>query len=147
MLNAIHVRMIYMYFSPGKICNPNEHSFILKALKERINSLPVHVHLVFLYLCVYLSLLKRCLHSSASLVYRKCNKKTVAEGVASLMSLLFAINWRSGVRVVTVIVFVNQMLLMRAGDVERNPGPSKRGRITTCIYSAEVHVTHAVKAV
>ena len=85
----------------------------------------VHVHLMFLYLCVYLSLLKRCLHSSASLVYRKCNKKTVAEGVASLMSLLFSVNWRSGVRVVTMIVFVNQMLLMRAGDVERNPGPGK----------------------
>ena len=28
-------------------------------------------------------------------------------------------------RVVTMIVFVNQMLLMRAGDVERNPGPGK----------------------
>ena len=27
--------------------------------------------------------------------------------------------------VVTMIVFVNQMLLMRAGDVERNPGPGK----------------------
>ena len=26
---------------------------------------------------------------------------------------------------VTVIVFVNQMLLMLAGDVERNPGPGK----------------------
>ena len=32
-------------------------------------------------------------------------------------------------RVVTMIVFVNQMLLMRAGDVERNPGPGKSGRI------------------
>ena len=28
-----------------------------------------------------------------------------------------------------MIVFVNQMLLMQAGDVERNPGPGKRGRI------------------
>ena len=28
-------------------------------------------------------------------------------------------------RVVTMIVFVNQMLLMRAGDVERNPGPGE----------------------
>ena len=28
-------------------------------------------------------------------------------------------------RVVTMIVFVNQMLLMIAGDVERNPGPGK----------------------
>ena len=30
-----------------------------------------------------------------------------------------------GQRIVTMIVFVNQMLLMRAGDVERNPGPGK----------------------
>ena len=116
---------MYVYFSSGKICNPNEHSVTLKALKEQMKSLLVHVYLVFLYLCTSLSLLKRCLHSSPSLVYRKCNKKTVAEGVASLMSLLFSINWRSGVRVVTMIVFVNQMLLMRAGDVERNPGPGE----------------------
>ena len=120
---------MYIYFSSGKIYNPNEHYVTLKALKEQMKSLPVHVYLVFQYLCMSLSLLKRCLHSSASLVYRKCNKKTVAEGVASLMSLLFSINWRSGVRVVTMIVFVNQMLLMRAGDVERNPGPSKRSHM------------------
>ena len=68
-------------------------------------------------------------------MYRKCSKKTVAEGVASLMSLLFPINRRSGARVVTMIVFVNQMLLMRAGDVERNPGPGKRGRIN--MYGAQ----------
>ena len=46
-----------------------------------------------------------------------------------------------------MIVFVNQMLLMRAGDVERNPGPGKRGRIfkywrgMQCIWRAlSVHV-------
>ena len=124
-MTCMIVIYMYMYISSGKICNPNEHSVTLKTLKEQMKSLPVHVYLVFLYLCTSLSLLKRCLHSSPSLVYRKCNKKTVAEGVASLMSLLFSINWRSGVRVVTMIVFVNQMLLMRAGDVERNPGPSE----------------------
>ena len=124
---------IHVFFL-GKNCNPNEYIFILKALTKQINSLPLDVYLVVRYLCVYLSLLKRCLHSSASLVYRKCNKKTVAEGVASLMSLLFPINWRSGVRMVTMIVFVNQLLLMRAGDVERNPGPGKRRKM---------HVTHA----
>ena len=74
---------------------------------------------------MYPSLLKRSVHSSASLLYRKFNKRTLADYVASLMSLLFSINWRSGVRVVTMIVFVNQMLLMRAGDVERNPGPGE----------------------
>ena len=90
-----------------------------------MKSLLVRVYLVLLCLCVSLSLMKRCLHCSASLVYRKCSKKTVAEGVASLMSLLFSNSVRTGVRVVTMIVFVNQMLLMRAGDVERNPGPGK----------------------
>ena len=29
-------------------------------------------------------------------------------------------------KVVTMIVFVNQMLLMMAGDVERNPGPGEQ---------------------
>ena len=90
-----------------------------------MKSLLVRVYLVLLYLCVSLSLLKRCLHCLASLVYRKCSKKTVAEGVASLMSLLFSNSVRTGLRVVTMIVFVNQMLLMRAGDVERNPGPGE----------------------
>ena len=47
------------------------------------------------------------------------------EGVSSLVSLLFSNIVRTGVKVVTMIVFVNQMLLMMAGDVERNPGPGK----------------------
>ena len=95
----------------------DKHSLIPKALKEQMKSLPVHVYLVFQYLCMSLSLLKRCFHSSASLM---CNRK-----MASLIYLLFSTNWRSSVRVVTMIVFVNQMLLLRAGDVERNPGPGK----------------------
>ena len=103
----------------------NEHYSILQALKEQIQSLPVRVYLVFVYLCVSLSLLKRCLHCSASLVYKKCSKKTVAESVASLLSLLSSVSGRVGVRVVMMTVFVNQMLLMRAGDVERNPGPGE----------------------
>ena len=110
--------------------------YILKPLKEQINSLLVRVYLVLLYLCVSLSLLKRCLHCSASLVYRKCSKKTVAEGVASLMSLLFSNSVRTGLRMVMMIVFVNQMLLMRAGDVERNPGPGEihcTSHLYTCI--------------
>ena len=39
------------------------------------------------------------------------------EGLDSLMSLLFSNIVRTGVKVVTMIVFVNQMLLMMAGDV------------------------------
>ena len=48
------------------------------------------------------------------------------EGVGSLVSLLFSNIVRTGLKVVTMIVFVNEMLLMMAGDVERNPGPGKR---------------------
>ena len=48
------------------------------------------------------------------------------EGVGSLVSLLFSNIVRTGVKVMTMIVFVNEMLLMMAGDVERNPGPGKR---------------------
>ena len=38
------------------------------------------------------------------------------EGLDSLMSLLFSNIVRTGVKVVTMIVFVNQMLLIMAGD-------------------------------
>ena len=49
----------------------------------------------------------------------------MAESVGYLMSLLFSNRKRPGLSEVTMIVFVNQMLLMMAGDVERNPGPGK----------------------
>ena len=69
--------------------------------------------------------LKSCFHCWASLVYRNCRKKTVVEGVGYLISLLFSNRKRPGLSEVTMIVFVNQMLLMISGDVERNPGPGK----------------------
>ena len=47
------------------------------------------------------------------------------ETLVLLFFLLFSNILRTGARLVTMIVFVNQMLLMIAGDVERNPGPSK----------------------
>ena len=78
-----------------------------------------------LYVGQSLSLWKRCLQCWAWLVYRKFSKKTVAEGVGYLMSLLFSNRKRPGLSEVTMIVFVTQMLLMMAGDVERNPGPGK----------------------
>ena len=83
----------------------------------------VCVYESLLYVGQYLSLWKRCLQCWAWLVYRKCSKKTVAECVGYLMSLLFSNRKRPGLSEVTMIVFVNQMLLMMAGDVERNPGP------------------------
>ena len=50
----------------------------------------------------------------------------MAEGVGSLMSLLFSNRKRPGLSEVAMIVFVNQMLLMIAGDVEPNPGPGEQ---------------------
>ena len=50
---------------------------------------------------------------------------SVAESVGYLMSLLFSNIKRPGLSEVTMIVFVTQLLLMMAGDVERNPGPGK----------------------
>ena len=70
-------------------------------------------------------LLMNCAHHWALLVYRNCRKKTVVEGVGYLMSLLFSNIKRPGLSEVTMIVFVNQMLLMISGDVEPNPGPGK----------------------
>ena len=60
------------------------------------------------------------------------------EGVGSLVSLLFSNIVRTGVKVVTMIVFVNQMLLMMAGDVERNPGPGKLMSVFDDLYILEI---------
>ena len=80
-------------------------------------SLLVHVYLALLNVhCMSLSFLSY-FHLSA---YRKCSKKTAMKAVVSLMIIRSV---RKGLRIVTMRVFVNQMLLMRAGDVERNPGP------------------------
>ena len=57
--------------------------------------------------------------------------------IVLLFFLLFSNILRTGARVVTMIVFVNQMLLMMAGDVERNPGPSKY----TYVYNDIVSIT------
>ena len=104
-------------------------SKLTTGVKERMKCLSVCVHLLLLYVCVSVSVLKRCLQLWASVVYRKCSKKTVAEGVVWVMSVLFSGSVRTSVRIVTMIVFVNQMLLMMAGDVERNPGPGKFGKV------------------
>ena len=54
----------------------------------------------------------------------------------SVASPLLSTNWKTSVWVVTMIVFVNQMLLMRAGDVERNPGPGGCSyKDTICKYT------------
>ena len=103
----------------------NEHNIILETVKEQMKCVCVCVCQALLYLGQSLSLLKRCLQCWAWLVYRNCSKKTVAEGVGSLNSLLFSNRKMPGLSEVTMIMFVNQMLLMIAGDVEPNPGPGK----------------------
>ena len=64
------------------------------------------------------------------------------EGAGSLVSLLFSNTVRTGVKVVTRIVFVNQMLLMMAGDVERNPGPGKISYNSICILRYSFTIIH-----
>ena len=103
--------------------NLNDHNSILEIV-EQIKCVCACVCQALLYLGQLLSLL-RYLQCWAWLVYRKCSKKIVAEGVSSLISLLFSKRKRPGLSEVTMIVFVNQMLLMIAGDVEPNPGPGK----------------------
>ena len=91
---------------------------MLDSVKELILKVSVCVCQALLYLGQSVSLLRRSLHCWARLVYRKCSKKTVEKVVGPLVSLPV-------LRVVTMTVFVNEMLLMIAGDVERNPGPGK----------------------
>ena len=43
--------------------------------------------------------------------------------VKRMASIIIIRSVKSRLRIVTMTVFVNEMLLMRAGDVERNPGP------------------------
>ena len=50
----------------------------------------------------------------------------MAESVASAKAVLLCLSGRTALRVVVMIVFVTQMLLMMAGDVEPNPGPGER---------------------
>ncbi|CAI8027461.1 hypothetical protein GBAR_LOCUS15707 [Geodia barretti] len=114
----------------GNGCKPSSDEMtervinvVLETVKELMKCVCVCVCEALLYVGQSLSLLKRCLQCWAWLVYRKFSKKTVAEGVCYLMSLLFSNRKRPGLSEVTMIGFVNQMLLMMAGDVEQNPGP------------------------
>ena len=99
---------------------------VLDSVKQLIVNVSVCVCQALLNLGQSVSLLRRSLHCWARLVYRKCSKKTVEKVVGPLVSLLFSNRARPVLRVVTMTVFVNEMLLMIAGDVERNPGPGKK---------------------
>ena len=109
--------------------DPSEQYLIFVVAKEHmyINSPSVHLYLKLTYLCMSMSLLKRRLHCSASLVCRMFREKTVAENVASAKAVLLCRSGRTALRVVVMIVFVTQMLLMMAGDVESNPCPGEMG--------------------
>ena len=52
-------------------------------------------------------------------------KKKVAEVIRWAQDQLCSLRGRTAVRLGVLAVFVNEMLLMIAGDVERNPGPGE----------------------
>ncbi|CAI8035343.1 hypothetical protein GBAR_LOCUS19849, partial [Geodia barretti] len=81
----------------GSGCKPSSDerterviNVVLETVKELMKCVCVCVCEALLYVGQSLSLLKRCLQCWAWLVYRKFSKKTVAEGVGYLMSLLFS---------------------------------------------------------
>ena len=60
-------------------------------------------------------------------MYWKSAKRTVAEAVMSAQDQLSSLRGRTALRLGVMMIFINQMLLMMAGDVERNPGPGEGG--------------------
>ena len=52
-------------------------------------------------------------------------KKRVAEAMTWAQDQLCFIRGRTALRLGVLGIFVNEMLLMIAGDVERNPGPGE----------------------
>ena len=73
-------------------------------------------------------LLWSCLSFSSSLALWKCVKKRVADAMMWAQDQLCFLRGRTALRFGTLLVFVNQMLLMMAGDVEPNPGPGEGRR-------------------
>ena len=53
-------------------------------------------------------------------------KKRVAEAMMWAQDQLCSLKGRTALRLGVTMVFINQMLLMMAGDVEPNPGPGER---------------------
>ena len=70
-------------------------------------------------------LLWSCLSSSSSPALWKYVKKRVAETMMWADDQLCSLREKTALRLGTLMVFVNQMLLMMAGDVEPNPGPGE----------------------
>ena len=54
-------------------------------------------------------------------------KKRVTEAMTWAQDQLCSLRGRTAVRLRVLAVFVNEMLLMMAGDVEPNPGPGEGG--------------------
>ena len=52
-------------------------------------------------------------------------KKRVAEAMTWAQDQLCSLRGRTALRLGVLVVFINQMLLMMAGDVEPNPGPGE----------------------
>ena len=53
-------------------------------------------------------------------------KKRVAEAMTWVQDQLCSLRGRTALRLGVMIVFITQMLLMMAGDVEPNPGPGEK---------------------
>ena len=54
-------------------------------------------------------------------------KRRVAEAMTWAQDQLCSLRGRTALRLGVLVVFINQMLLMMAGDVEPNPGPGEGG--------------------
>ena len=54
-------------------------------------------------------------------------KKRVADATTWAQDQLCSLRGRTALRLGVLVVYVNQMLLMMAGDVEPNPGPGEEG--------------------
>ena len=52
-------------------------------------------------------------------------KKRVAEAMTWAQDQFCSLRGRTALRLGVLVVFINQMLLMMAGDVEPNPGPGE----------------------
>ena len=69
-------------------------------------------------------------------------KKRVEEAMTWAQDQLRSLRGRTAMRLGVLVVFINQMLLMMAGDVEPNPGPGEgegRDEIIIIILWPHIH--------
>ena len=81
-----------------------------------------------------------CVPSSSPLIYWKCIKMTVAKTISLVRGQLHLLRGRTALRLGVMMVFINEMLLMMAGDVDPNPGPGEGGERERERDQWQVHV-------